>query len=178
MNVHLQNEPLSRGFLRRREKKFMAVVQHKGEKIYVSCRRQGPLLCFLLQGLHDGSSPDMEVTVPICPFHQKPEPVTLWLFLPLLSSLWKCDFFTIHFVLERVTLSVCPSCSLANSVSSLSLSLPLELASSENCPGSSSLLNPPLALKYDYISCLILISSKCNLKILNKQELYLILPQN
>lgn len=92
MNVHLQNEPLSRGFLRRREKKFMAVVQHKGEKTYVSCRRQGPFLYFLLQGLHDGSNPDVKVTVPICPFHQKPELVTLWLFPPLLSFLWKCGF--------------------------------------------------------------------------------------
>ena len=160
---------------------LIVVVQHKGLKTNAACRKQWPLLYFLLQGHHDGSNPDTEVPVLNSAYHQKPESVTLWLFPPLFSSLWKCGFFAICFTLERVILSVFHSFSLGDSVFSLFLSLPLEFASCESYPSSSGLLNPSLALKGHCHFCLIFVLSKCNLKTLEKQKLYLILrgvPKN
>lgn len=86
-------------------------------------------------------------------------PLEMWLFLHSFCT-WKSD-------------SQCLPSSLGESVSSFSLSHPLELASA----GTSGLLNPPLALKYNYRFLLDFFLSKCNLKTLEKQKLYCILPR-
>lgn len=58
----LPREPSGEG------RKLMITVQHKGRQQTRARRKQWLFLCFLLWRRHDGSHPDTEVTVLICPF--------------------------------------------------------------------------------------------------------------
>ena len=99
----LPKEPSGEG------RKLVITVQHKGSETNTACRRQWPCLCYLLWQRHDGSHPDTEVTVLICPFHQNPKSVRRWSFPPWLCCLWKCGLGTSILALERVALLIVSS---------------------------------------------------------------------
>lgn len=169
MDFHLQNEPLSKGALRRGEKVNdcgppQGRINKHGRQNAVTFNVVPSTRTWQwLESRHGSHLLILSETWPshfgaICTFTLFP--LEMWLFHHSFCT-WKSD-------------SQCfPSFSLGESVSSFSLSLPLELASA----GTSSLLNPPLALKYNYHFLLDFFSSKCNLKTLEKQKLYRILPR-